>query len=331
MTCGRATARDMARVVVRRRLTAPRTLLALVVVAVVGGLPLALAGYPVGGLVEGGAGLVVVTVVLAATSYRRARASATTLCPPGATLELELDDDLLRLRNGAGAQETPYTAFAGVRRVGGHVLLPLRLVRAHVTLPPGLLSEEDVEWLAARIARTPPPDAPAPVAAPETAAGDGDPAWPHEVQVNDGLRRRLTRAVVGYRLRGRGAVVRAALAVAVLAWTWVVTGRWLVAVATALLVTAALVLVVVVGSTRALRRQTAAHTTIRARFDATHLHLDGGGAHGSLAYSALRRCVERDGAVLLLTRTGLLQVLPREVVPDDALARIRAVLAAARS
>ena len=331
MTCGRGTARDLARAAVRARLARPRVAVLLLAVGLVGGVPLALAGYAAGGVIEGLASVAFMAVVLVIATHRRALASATTLYPAGATLAVELGERALHVRNAAGEQQTPYSAFTTPRRVAGQVLLPLRLVRAQITLPGELLSAADVAWLTERIAEAPSVEESTPQPVAERAAPEATPveqAWPHEVVLTDDVTQRLTRALVRYRLLGRPAIPRAMIALALLLWVWEVTSRWLVAAAVALLVVVALALLTLVTSTRTLRRQSMPQRTLRARFDDTHLHLDGGGAHSSLAFTALRRCTVQGGAVLLVTRTGLLQVLPREVVPDDAVARIRTAIGA---
>lgn len=306
----------MARAAVRARLLHPRLLVLVVVVGVLGGAPLATSGHRVGGVVQGLLSVVFIGAVVVATSYRRALVSATTLCPAGATLTADLADDALLVRTAAGEQHVLYSSLRAPRRVAGQVLLPLRDVRAHLTLPAPLLTPQDVEWLAWRI------DRPAPALAPAEQAADVH-AWPHEVALTDAVVRRVSRAVVRYRLLGRAGAVRAVLVVLLWLWLGVVTGRWLPATGVVIVVTTAAVIASVVRMRRALRRSAGAQRRVRARFDDTHLHLDGDLGRGSLAYSALRRCVVDDGTVLLLTRTGVLEVLPRELVPDDALARLQ--------
>ncbi|KQX62873.1 hypothetical protein ASD06_12700 [Angustibacter sp. Root456] len=310
----------MARTAVQARLQRPRLLVFAAVIGLLGGTPLAVAGYPVGAVAQGLLSVVFIGVVLAAATYRRALAGATTLCPAGATMTADLGEQLLLVRTAAGEQQLPYTALRAPRRIAGQVLVPLRNLRAHLTLPAGLLSAQDVDWLAERIAH------PAAASMPVTtgSAADDGAAWPHEVGLDDAVVQRLARAVDAYRLLGRAGAARAFVVLALGGWLGVVTGRWLAAMVGTVVLAVATVVAVAVTTRRALRRSARGQRTVRARFDETHLHLDGGVGQGSLAYSAVRRCVARRGAVLLVTRTGMLQVLPRELVPDDALARLQA-------
>lgn len=323
MTCGRGTARQVARAAVRERLARPRLVLLLVAVTVLAGTPLAVAGDPLGGLVQALLSIVFIAGVVVAAAYRQALKSAAVLYPAGAPFTVELGADALLLRTATGEQECPYFDLYTPRRVSGHLLVPLRSVAAYLTVPAGLLEPRDVEWLADRIARATASDAAGTARAPQSAPADVHAAWPHEVVLTDEVMSEVTRAVVRYRLVSRASLVRAVVAATFWLWLGVVTGRWLLAAGPVGTVALVAIVAVVVSTRRALRRTGEAQGTLRARFDDTQVHLDGALSRASFAYTSLRRCVVIGGAVLLVSGTGMLQVLPRELVPDDALARLR--------
>ena len=324
MVCEPGTATVIARALAAHHLRRPGIVAVLLVLGIVVSVPLALNGQLVGAVVQGVAFVVVVAALIATTSYRQVLRAARTLYPGGATVTVDITDDCLVVRNGAGSQRSRYSAFSPPVVARGCVLLPLRMVRARVILPPGLLTPSDVAWLADRIHASA-AQAGEPVRPDHTAAVAGPNDLVTEVVVTEEMAARAPRALLRYRLRGRGALCVLLLSLGVGLEAFAVTGSWWAAATVGLACAVALVLFVRARVVRSLRRTSGVGRTVRARFDDTHLHLhtDGGGS-GSLAYSAIRRVVVLRGVVLLVTATRLVQVLPVELFPDEALRRLGA-------
>ncbi|GAA4361164.1 hypothetical protein GCM10023145_37500 [Angustibacter luteus] len=322
----------MARALVRARLLRPGPVGAVLLVGVLGALPLASDGYPTGAVVQGLVSAVVVAAVLVWATHRRLMRATLALCPAGATLAVDLADDVLRVRTAVGEGQSPYADIREPLLVQGHVVLPMRRVRSSITLPPGLLTAADVAWLRERIALAQAPDVAGQVVAGPVVAGpvelepervDPDVVGGAVVLTAEMLERAYP-AVLRYRLlRGRVGLAVPLISIGLGVWVGDAIG-WVPGAAVALLFAGSVLLAAALQTRRTWRRSARVGRRLRSRFDDTHLHLDVDGAEASLAYTAIRRCDVRGDVVVLATTTGLLQVLPRELVPDEAVRRLRA-------
>jgi hypothetical protein len=313
MVCEPGTARSMAGVLVRLRVLRPAPILWLLFVGVLAAMPLAIDGYLVGAVVQGVLSVLFLTALLVFATYRRTRRATESLYPAGAAVSVDLAADTMTVRTAVGESQLRYSALRAPQVVDGHVVLPLRAARLRVTLPPGLLTPFDVEWLRDRIIRS---ESEPPAALVADAGSSTDIGG--EVVVTAEMAERARREVLRYRLRGRGAVSLALISIGLGLVVGGLTGWWLAGVAVMLLVAVAFLVLITNRITRALQRTSGVGRRVRARFDDTHVHFESDGVSGSLAYSAIRRCVFGGGVVLLSTTTGVLQVIPQEIVPDDA-------------
>jgi hypothetical protein len=335
MTCDAGTAPAMTRALVLAQVVRPgRTTmlylgygLAAVLVA------------SVGGGIAAGVTLIVASVTVVALTYRRMRRLARKFYPAGSVAFVQLADETLTVGNHLGEVPIPYSSLEPPLFLSGHLIFPVRHVRARVPVPPGLLTPDDVAWLRERISRaesqeplgtpfhaatpqtptpeTPTPETPTPEAPAATATAADDVGG--VVVITEQWALRASQELLRARLRSQTAVSLLVFAVGVWVMAGGLTGDRLTSAVVAGLVTALFVAGAAARSRHRSLRTSGIGRSLRSRFDETELHLESDGVARSIPYSAIQNCVIRRDVVLLTLVTGKRAALPRELVPDEAL------------
>ena len=270
------------------------------------------------------AGMLVLMPVLLAV---RARSVARSLAPAGFTLGLGLGQNHLAVRHAVATVVSPYAAWASVAEGRGVVRLVTR--KGALLVVPAELVGPDLEQLRAHIGSAPGASVadPAAHAAADTRATrepEEQPELPLAYTCTRATRGQLTRAAVLVRLRRWPTLL-------VLLGTLMVIGLAVASPRTTSWTTAALALLIVAGLLaadvgvvwRSLGSGLKPGQVVRAAVRADALVVRDATATATMAFQAIDRIVVTRHAVVLRSPTASLLVLPRPLLPETDLARMR--------